>query len=124
MDERHEEELRDWAARLAAATAAERRAMGRAILMLLARIEELQAQLGAASSTVAPDRPGAQHHRPITSTTAAMAEIRDRRGHGISREIPEVVSMRPDTPHLVAGADPISFGERLRRAAHRSREPR
>jgi hypothetical protein len=124
VDQHHQEELRDWAERLAAATNAERRAMGRAILMLLAQIDELQAQLGAASSPVAPAHPGAQHPRPLTSTTAVEAGTRDRRDRRIPPEIPEVVSMRSDKPHPVADTDPISLRQRLRRAAHRNREPR
>jgi hypothetical protein len=49
VDDRQQQELRDWGSRLAAASDAERRAMGRAILMLLAHIEALQAKLYAAS---------------------------------------------------------------------------
>jgi hypothetical protein len=45
MDERQQQELRDWGERLAAASDGQQRAMGRAILMLLAHIEALQAEL-------------------------------------------------------------------------------
>jgi hypothetical protein len=98
--------------------------MGRAILMLLAQIEELQAQLGAAPSPATPDHSGTQHHRPITSTTGAEADTYDRRDRGISPQIPDVVNTRPDKPHPIADTDPVSLRQRLRRAAHRSREAR
>jgi hypothetical protein len=45
MDDHEQRELRHWAEQLAAAADAERRAMGRAILMLLAQVEALQAEL-------------------------------------------------------------------------------
>ena len=45
MESEHERELRQWADALAGAAEAERRAMGRAILMLLDRIESLRAEL-------------------------------------------------------------------------------
>lgn len=47
VDERQHQELQVWAEALAAATDAERRAMGHALLMLLAQVEALEAELAA-----------------------------------------------------------------------------
>ena len=50
MDGIQQRELRDWAEALAAADAGERRAMGRAMLMLLDRIDELERELSTRPS--------------------------------------------------------------------------
>jgi hypothetical protein len=124
VDDHELRELRDWAERLAAVCDADQRAIGRAILMLLAQIEALQAELDAASRPATQHHPGAQHPLPITSTSGAEGDTGDGRDDGILPELPEVGSMRPDKPHPAAGADPLTLRERLRRAARRSPESR
>ena len=94
-----ERELRRWAGALADAGAADRRAMGRAILMLLDRIDSLRAEL---------DR------RPAEAEAVAAEE-------------PEPVA--ETEPEPVADADPdaedtmvVGLRERLRAVTHRSRD--
>jgi hypothetical protein len=54
MDRRQEQELRDWATALTRADEADRKAMGRAILMLLGQIESLRAELDRAAAPPPP----------------------------------------------------------------------
>lgn len=54
MDRRQEQELRAWANALAGAQEADRKAMGRAILMLLGQIESLRAELDRAAAEPPP----------------------------------------------------------------------
>jgi hypothetical protein len=54
MDRRQEQELRSWATALAGAHEADRKAMGRAILMLLGQIESLRSELERAAAEPAP----------------------------------------------------------------------
>jgi hypothetical protein len=72
VDDHDQRELRDWAERLVAATEAERRAMGRAILMLLAQIEVLQGELVAHSNQAMPDPPTAPDRSTKTSAGAGL----------------------------------------------------
>jgi hypothetical protein len=94
-----ERELRRWAGALGDAGAADRRAMGRAILMLLDRIDSLRAEL---------DR------RPAEAVPA--------------EELEPVAETEPE-PEPVADADPdaedtmvVGLRERLRAVTHRSRD--
>jgi hypothetical protein len=57
MDPRQEQELRTWANALAGAQEADRKAMGRAILMLLGQIESLRAELDRAAAEPPPAPP-------------------------------------------------------------------
>ena len=59
METEHERELRQWADALAGAGEAERRAMGKAILMLLDRIETLRTELDRTSQEAQPAEPAA-----------------------------------------------------------------
>jgi hypothetical protein len=88
-----ERELRTWAVKLADAGEADRRAMGRAILMLLERIEGLRAEL--ARRPAEPDI-AAEPPAPAPETTAA----------------PEA---GPDEDTMVVG-----LRERLRAVTHRN----
>lgn len=96
-----EQELRRWAVALADAGVADRRAMGRAILMLLDRIDSLRAEL---------DR------RPAEAVAAEEPE--------------PVAETEPEPePEPVADADPdaedtmvVGLRERLRAVTHRSRD--
>lgn len=54
MDAGEQRQLRQWAVRLAEAEDPERRAMGRAISMLLDRIDRLEQELSLAAAAVAP----------------------------------------------------------------------
>jgi hypothetical protein len=90
-----ERELRRWAAALADAREADRRAMGRAILMLLERVDGLRAELERrpAEPVVAPEA-------PVPEAEAAAAGA------------PEV---DPDEDTMVVG-----LRERLRAVTHRN----
>jgi hypothetical protein len=55
VDREQERELRQWAGTLSDAADREQRAMGRAILMLLAQIDSLRAELDERSSPPEPD---------------------------------------------------------------------
>lgn len=55
MEAEQEHELRQWAVALAGAGEADRRAMGRAILMLLDRIDALRSELERASRAPEPE---------------------------------------------------------------------
>ena len=57
VEREQERELRQWAIALSGAAEPERRAMGRAILMLLDRVDSLQAELGERSSAPEPPNP-------------------------------------------------------------------
>jgi hypothetical protein len=54
MDPEQEQELRTWATALTRAGQADRKAMGRAILMLLGQIESLRAELDRAAAEPQP----------------------------------------------------------------------
>jgi hypothetical protein len=88
-----ERELRRWAAGLADAREADRRAMGRAILMLLERIDGLRAELERRppEQVIAPEAPA-----PVAEAAA----------------LPEV---DPDEDTMVVG-----LRERLRAVTHRN----
>jgi hypothetical protein len=90
-----ERELRTWAVKLADAREADRRAMGRAILMLLERIEGLRAELARrpAEPVIAPEAPS-----PTPEAEAAA--------------IPDA---GPDEDTMVVG-----LRERLRAVTHRN----
>ncbi len=55
MDRRQEQELREWATALTGAQEADRKAMGRAILMLLGQVESLRAELDRAAAEPPPE---------------------------------------------------------------------
>jgi hypothetical protein len=55
MDVAEQHQLREWARRLSGVQDAERRAMGRAIAMLLDRIDELERELTSAAAEPAPE---------------------------------------------------------------------
>jgi hypothetical protein len=92
-----ERELRRWAGALADAGAADRRAMGRAILMLLDRIDSLRAEL---------DR------RPAEAVAAEEPEP-------VAETEPEpVAGADPDAEDTMV----VGLRERLRAVTHRSRD--
>jgi hypothetical protein len=64
MDPRQEQELRTWATALAGAQEADRKAMGRAILMLLGQIDSLRAELDRAAAEPPPPPPAAPAEEP------------------------------------------------------------
>lgn len=73
MDSRQEQELRTWAKALAGAPQADRKAMGRAILMLLGQIESLRAELDrAAEPPPAPAEEPAEARREESTETIAV----------------------------------------------------
>jgi hypothetical protein len=88
MDERQQQELGDWGERLAMASDGQQRAMGRAISMLLAHIEALQAELDAASTPVTHHQPGAEHRQGSTPTVAE-ADPPDGDGYEWDRHLVE-----------------------------------
>jgi hypothetical protein len=94
-EQEQERELREWAVSLAAAREADRRAMGRAILMLLERIEGLRAELARrpAEPVIVPEVPA-----PVPEAEAAS--------------LPEVGR---DEDTMVVG-----LRERLRAVTHRN----
>jgi hypothetical protein len=75
MDRTQEQELREWANALTAAREADRKAMGRAILMLLGQVESLRAELDRAAAAPPPqtapaeEPPAAEQDEP-TDTIA------------------------------------------------------
>jgi len=74
MDAGEQRQLREWADRLCAVPDDERRAMGRAIAMLLDRIEELEQELAAsASGDSAPQPPAKYVLDPMPLTDALDA---------------------------------------------------
>ena len=117
MDEGQQQELRDWAERLVAASDAERQAMGRAILILLAQIEVLQAELDAASSPATQHQPGAEHRRRATHSNAAEADPLNCDGFEQGRNLVEPL---PDDAGTVADTE-FGLRERVRSAARRLR---
>lgn len=94
-EQEQERELRKWAAALAAAREADRRAMGRAILMLLERIDGLRAELARR-----PPEPA-----PVPEPPAPVPEAE-------AAAIPEA---GPDEDTMVVG-----LRERLRAVTHRN----
>lgn len=102
MEAEHERELRQWADALAGAAEAERRAMGRAILMLLDRIEGLRAELERTSREPEP-----QPAEPEVTEPAATEQE--------TGELPAADQPGKDT--TVAG-----LRERLGAAVHRVRD--
>jgi hypothetical protein len=96
-----ERELRQWAVGLADAREADRRAMGRAILMLLERIDGLRAELARrpAEPVVAPEAPAAVPEAEAAAIPEAAA--------------PSEVD--PDEDTMVVG-----LRERLRAVTHRN----
>ncbi len=106
MNTGEQRELRQWADQLCEVDDPERRAMGRAIAMLLDRIDELEKQLSAA---------------PVAARNGDLEPNREP----ASEEQPDVVAPRASL------AEPISIGEdtqqlslrdRLRHAADNLRE--
>jgi hypothetical protein len=95
VEREQERELRRWAVALADAHEADRRAMGRAILLLLERIDGLRAELQRrpAEPVIAPEAPA-----PVPEAEAASC--------------PEV---DPDEDTIVVG-----LRERLRAVTHRN----
>ena len=71
-EQEQERELRQWAAALAGASEADRRAMGRAILMLLERIDGLRAELERR-----PAEPEAAAEAPAAEAEAEAAPEAD-----------------------------------------------
>lgn len=57
MDRRQEQELRTWATALTGANEPDRKAMGRAILMLLGQIESLRTELERSAAEAPPPPP-------------------------------------------------------------------
>ena len=104
MESEHERELRQWADALAGAAEAERRAMGRAILMLLDRIESLRAELELERAAPPPQPPPADPE----ATEPAVTEQ-------ATGELPAADHPGKDT--TVAG-----LRERLGAAVHRVRD--
>jgi hypothetical protein len=95
VEHEQEQELRRWAVGLADAGEADRRAMGRAILMLLERIDSLRAEL---------------ERRPTEAAPAA--------------EIPEPAAEAEADPEADPDEDTMVVGlrERLRAVTHRSHD--
>jgi hypothetical protein len=116
MDDRQQQELRRWAEQLAAAADAERRAMGRAILMLLAQIETLQAELGSHTSQPALDRPGAP--TPPSGTPTSQKATGERLDAEVFDPAPSAAA---DSVHNAAR---ISLRERARNLAQHVRVER
>ena len=94
MEADQERELREWAVALGGAAEADRRAMGRAILMLLERIDALRAELERASPEPEPEpvEPAAADQPtgelpagdpPVKDTT--VAGLRERLGAAVHR---------------------------------------
>ncbi len=104
MESKHERELRQWADALAGAAEAERRAMGRAILMLLDRIESLRAELEIERAAPPPQPP------PVDPEATEPAVTEQATG-----ELP--AAAEPDKDKTVAG-----LRERLGAAVHRVRD--
>jgi hypothetical protein len=102
MEAEHERELRQWADALAGAAEAERRAMGKAILMLLDRIENLRAELERTAHEPPP-----QPAEPA----ATEAEVSEQ----ATGELP--AADRPGKDTTVAG-----LRERIGAAVHRVRD--
>jgi hypothetical protein len=88
MDRRQEDELRAWATALTRAQEADRKAMGRAILMLLGQIESLRSQLDRA----APEPPASPPPAPAETEKPAGAED----------ESTETISVYDAAPNLLA----------------------
>lgn len=103
MESEHERELRQWADALAGAAEAERRAMGRAILMLLDRIERLRAELELERAAPPAQPPPADPE----ATDPAVTE----------QATGELPAAEPDKDKTVAG-----LRERLGAAVHRVRD--
>jgi hypothetical protein len=106
MDTGEQRELRQWADQLCEVDDPERRAMGRAIAMLLDRIDELEKQLSAApvaarNGDLEPNREPAWEEQPdVVAPRASLAEP---------------ISIGEDTQQL-------SLRDRLRHAADNLRE--
>ena len=97
MEADQERELREWAVALGGAAEADRRAMGRAILMLLERIDALRAELERAAPEPEPepvepvepaltDQPTGElpaGDPPVKDTT--VAGLRERLGAAVHR---------------------------------------
>jgi len=106
MNTGEQRELRQWADQLCEADDPERRAMGRAIAMLLDRIEELEKELSAAPQA-APNgdfEPNGEPSWPEQPDVVAP-----------SRSLAEPISVGEDTQQL-------SLRDRLRHAADNLRE--
>jgi hypothetical protein len=88
MDPRQEHELRTWANALTRAEQADRKAMGRAILMLLGQIESLRAELDRAAAEPVPappapapaEAPAGPELEESTETIAVYDAVPGRRG--------------------------------------------
>ena len=94
MEAEQERELREWAVALGGAAEPDRRAMGRAILMLLERIDALRAELERASPEPEPEpvEPAVTEQPtgelpaadpPVKDTT--VAGLRERLGAAVHR---------------------------------------
>jgi hypothetical protein len=80
MDVREQRQLRQWADRLAVVDDPERRAMGRAISLLLDRIDQLERELTSAAAPPSPSEvvsPRPKHPAEIGEDTQQLS-VRDR----------------------------------------------
>jgi hypothetical protein len=106
MNTREQRELRQWADQLCEVDDPERRAMGRAIAMLLDRIEELEKELSAAPQA-APNGDFETNGEPSWPEQPDVVAP--------SRSLAEPISVGEDTQQL-------SLRDRLRHAADNLRE--
>lgn len=74
MDRRQEDELRTWATALTGAQEADRKAMGRAILMLLGQIESLRSELDRAAAEPPAPPPAAPAEEPAGTAAEESTE--------------------------------------------------
>jgi len=74
MDRRQEDELRAWATALTRAQEADRKAMGRAILMLLGQIESLRSELDRAAAEPPAPPPAAPAEEPAATAEEESTE--------------------------------------------------
>jgi hypothetical protein len=86
VEAEQERELREWAVALGGAAEADRRAMGRAILMLLERIEALRAELERASPEPEPAEP-AMTDQPTGELPAADPPVKDTTVAGLRERL-------------------------------------
>jgi hypothetical protein len=93
MDDLQEVQLRSWAEALCGAAESDRRAMGKAILMLLEQIDSLRAALEQPPNPQAPPTDDLPGHGPSPDPQADLGSVQD--------------------------AAAISLRDRLRAAAHR-----
>jgi hypothetical protein len=78
VDRTQEVQLRTWAEALCDAAESDRRAMGKAILMLLDQIESLRAELEHQIPDVQPPEPAQQPEHDAANEDTAPISLRDR----------------------------------------------